>query len=121
MDRGRVGFVPTSSSYSADDTADCGREVFQVAIKEIGAVQRAPAIPIFNDSRDSGLTARERVVAILRGLRNRAAIPPVEVVPTAEGSAHPFKLTNGTHRLYCSLAAGFSHVPAVIGFDIHAP
>lgn len=32
-----------------------------------------------------------------------------------------YKLTAGTHRLYCSIAAGFSRVPAVEGLDITAP
>jgi hypothetical protein len=44
------------------------------------------------------------------------AIPPVEVVECGPGSLHRFKLTAGTHRLYLSLAAGFSHVPAVKGW-----
>ena len=84
-------------------------------------MRRAPGIPVFNDSHDTGLSAHGRVVSILCGFRDGAEIPPVEVVPAPQGSAHLFKLTHGTHRLYCSLAAGFTHVPAIIGFDINAP
>ena len=106
-------------SYNTDDTYR-DRRVYQVAIKEIAPVRRAPGIPIFNDSDDTGLSARERVVAILRGFRNSSKIPPVEVVSAEQASSHLFKLTHGVHRLYCSLAAGFTHVPAVIGLDINA-
>jgi hypothetical protein len=48
------------------------------------------------------------------------AIPPIELVDTPAGSLFRYKLTAGTHRLYCSLAAGFTHVPAVEGIDITA-
>jgi hypothetical protein len=48
------------------------------------------------------------------------AIPPIELVGTPAGSLFRYKLTAGTHRLYCSLAAGFTHVPAVEGIDITA-
>jgi len=116
-----VEFMPRALSFNAEDTAYRDRRIFQVAIKDIAPVRRAPGVPIFNDSHDTGLTARERVVEILRGFRDGAAIPPIEVVAAASGSAHLFKLTHGTHRLYCSLAAGFSHVPAIVGFDINAP
>lgn len=47
-------------------------------------------------------------------------MPPVEVVAAEPHSAQPLRLVHGAHRLYCSLAAGFSHVPAVFGFDINA-
>lgn len=117
---GMIGFVPRSSSYRADERVS-HRRVFQVAINDIAPVRRAPGIGIFNDSHDTGISARERVVSLLRGFRNDDDIPPVEVVPAPEGSAYLFKLTHGTHRLYCSLAAGFTQVPAVIGFDINAP
>jgi hypothetical protein len=114
------GFRPRALSYSTDERVR-GRRIFQVDIRDIAPVRRAPGIPIFNDSHDTGLTARERVVAILDGFRDGAVIPPVEVVTAEEGSPQSFKLTHGAHRLYCSLAAGFTHVPAVIGFDINAP
>jgi hypothetical protein len=113
------GFRPRALSYNADDTYN-DRRVFRVAIKDIAPVRRAPSIPIFNRSHDTGLSARERVIEILKGFREGAAIPPVEVVMAKQGSPQSFKLVGGVHRLYCSLAAGFSHVPAVIGVDINA-
>jgi hypothetical protein len=62
-------------------------------------------------------TARERVLRLLRRFRAGDSIPPVEVVVCPPGYAYPYKLTHGAHRLYCSLAAGFTHIPAVNGFD----
>lgn len=73
-------------------------------------------VGIFNDSEEEG-TARERVLRILRGFRLDNAIPPVEIV---EGQhPHRYKLTHGAHRFYCSLAAGFTSVPTIEGFDWH--
>ena len=71
-----VGFIPRALSYRTDDTAYRGRRIFQVPIKDIAPVRRAPGVPIFNDSHDTGLSARERVVEILRGFRENAALPP---------------------------------------------
>ena len=112
---GMIGFKPSSAAYRSDPGAFPARQIFEVRIDEIGPVQRAPNVGIFNDSPKA--TARERVVAILQGFRSGAAIPPVEVVEAASSGAHPYKLVHGSHRLYCSLAAGFTHVPAVEGFD----
>jgi G:T-mismatch repair DNA endonuclease (very short patch repair protein) len=55
----------------------------------------------------------------LQALANDA-IPPVEIVEMPVGGPHHHKLTAGVHRLYCSLAAGFTHVPTIEGFDITA-
>ena len=40
------------------------------------------------------------------------SLPPVQIVLTPSGSA-PFELLDGVHRLYLSLALGYTHVPAV--------
>ena len=112
---GMVGFKAFSAAYRSDPGAFRERRIFEVRIDDIGPVQRAPNVGIFNDSPKA--TARERVVSILQGFRSGAAIPPVEVVEAAGSGAHPYKLVHVSHRLYCSLAAGFTHVPAVEGID----
>ena len=53
---------------------------------------------------------REDVVRILKGFRDGDPIPPVEV-RHIDGSR--YALYHGQHRFYCSVAAGFTHVPAV--------
>ena len=37
-----------------------------------------------------------------------------------EPAAHPFCLKDGVHRLYCSLAAGYTEIPAVKAFNLEA-
>ena len=112
------GFKPTSTAYRVrTDDADDGN-IFEVKVDEVRPVRRAPGVAIFNDSAEA--TARERVVSILRGFRSAAPMPPVKVVSEPAGSLFRYKLVHGAHRFYCSVAVGFSHVPAVMGFDINA-
>jgi hypothetical protein len=114
-----AGFVPTGVSYRVDLDAAKGGAVFEARIDEIGPVRRKAGVGIFNNNEIK--TARERVLCILKGLRTGAAIPPIELVDAPADSPFRYKLVAGTHRLYCSLAAGFSHVPAIEGLDITAP
>jgi hypothetical protein len=110
-----VGFVPASSAYRIDlSFSKNGEPILNVRIADVGPVHRP--VGIFRDSED-GITAQERVLRILRGFRLGEAIPPVRVVECGSGSKHRYQLTDGTHRLYCSLAAGFTHVPAMKGFE----
>ena len=111
-----MGFVPTSNAYRPDPVHFPGRQVYLVAMQDIGPVMRGPGVAIFNGNDEA--SARERVVRILRSLRSGDAIPPVEVVEGRPGYQYPYKLVHGTHRFYCTLAAGYTHVPAVEGFDI---
>ena len=55
----------------------------------------------------------ELVVRVLRGFIEDSAIPPVKVEKEPPDSDYRYKLRDGTHRFYCSVAAGFSHVPAI--------
>jgi hypothetical protein len=113
------GFVPPGAAYRVDLGAAKGEKVFEARMDEIEPVRRKPGVGIFNTNETK--TARQRVVCILSGFRTGAAIPPIELVDAPSGDRFRYKLTAGTHRLYCSLAAGFTHVPAVEGFDITAP
>lgn len=56
-------------------------------------------------------TTKERVMEIFQAFRQDIALPPVEISTIARPK--PYQLNHGAHRLYCSLAAGFSHIPAV--------
>jgi hypothetical protein len=115
---GMEDFVAREKSFRVDETANSGQEIFYRAIADIAPVQRKVGIPIFNNNEIA--TAQKRVTDILKGFREGSRIPPIKVVPLEQG-AFKFKLTAGVHRLYCSLAAGFTHVPAVEGFDITKP
>jgi hypothetical protein len=118
-DAGMTGFVTTEHAYRvAPDRFN--RRMQIVPINDVGAVRRAMGVGIFNDDREAGLSARERVIRILQGIRLNDAIPPVEVVRSNPNHPYPYKLVAGTHRLYCSLAVGFTSIPAVEGYDITA-
>jgi hypothetical protein len=91
--------------------------VFEVAIGDVRPLVRNGTHGVFNDSIESG-SAHDRVVRILRGFCDGAAIPPVEVAPLAADAEFRFKLIHGAHRFYCAVAAGFSHVPAVQVIDV---
>jgi hypothetical protein len=118
-DAGMEGFVPASASYRADLCAFPGREIAAIAVDEVEPLSRQLSHGVFNDSPESG-PARQRVISILRGFRANSMIPPVEVVQTQGDGPFRYRLLHGAHRFYCSVAAGFSHIPAVVyqGSDV---
>jgi hypothetical protein len=116
---GMASFVPRSRAFRPDLEAAKGEAVFEARIDEVARLRRNPGVGIFNDNEEA--TARERVLRILKGFRAGAAIPPVILVPDSSGNGFRYKVGHGSHRFYCSLAAGFTHVPAVEGIDFSAP
>jgi hypothetical protein len=109
-----VRFVPQSKAYRAPSSCK-NQHVHEVCIADVGPLLRTT---IFKDDPEGERkTARERVLRLLRGFRAGDVIPPVEVVVGPPDYGYPYKLTHGAHRLYCSLAAGFTHVPVVSGVD----
>jgi len=111
---GMRGFVPAFTAYRVNHSLF--KNVREVPIKDVGPVSRNSGVGIFKDSEEEG-SARERVLRILRGFRFDNAIPPVEIVEGQAGYPYRYKLVHGAHRFYCSLAAGFSCVPSIGGFD----
>ena len=115
IEGGMVGFVPLTKAYFVDTDTTKGKELLEIKIDEVRPVRRNPGVGIFNDNEEA--SARERVVSILRGFRTGSAIPPVEIVFEPPDSEFRYRLVAGAHRFYCSLAAGFSHIPAVEGWE----
>jgi hypothetical protein len=111
---GMRGFVPTFTAYRVNHRLF--QNVREVPIKNVGPVSRNSEVGIFNDTEEAG-SARERVVRVLRGFRFDNAIPPVEIVEGQPGYPYRYKLVHGAHRFYCSLAAEFTCVPSIGGFD----
>lgn len=103
-------FRPVSSAYRYASPADGGRSIVLVPVNEVEPLQRTLSHGVFNDSPETG-TARERVTRLLRGFRDDVPIPPIELDRLGP---HAYRLFHGAHRFYCSLAAGFTHVPAII-------
>lgn len=109
IEAGLEGFFPKTRAYLVSDEGIKGRKLYEVRIDEIRPVERNPGVAIFRNKND--------VIRILQGFKSGSAIPPIDIVFELPDSKFRYKLVDGTHRLYCSLAAGFSHVPAVVGVE----
>lgn len=107
---GMCGFVATRAAFRAKPHR--ALPTLEVPIADVEPVERQLSHGVFNDSDEFG-TARERVVFILSGFRDDVAIPPVELVRATSGGAHRYRVHDGAHRFYCSIAAGFRSVPAI--------
>jgi hypothetical protein len=114
---GMKDFVPKAPAYNADLSRLSGQTVYCVQIEEVTPVRRNLSHGVFNDDAETGRTAKDRVTDILRGFRSGAAIPPVEVMRLRSDSRHTYELKRGAHKFYLSVAAGFTHVPAIIKRD----
>ena len=88
-----------------------------ISINDIKPVPRLPDVPLFKKTGDGHpdgeLSADARVIRILRAFVDGVALPPVEIVRVSS-EGQPFELFDGAHRLYLSLAVGYTHVPAVL-------
>jgi len=111
-------FVRSASAYRCDHEAAEPRRVCLIPILDIGPFRRASGVPIFNDDRENGISARERVERILHAFAVNAALPPIKL--TKQAGRYPFDLRDGAHRLLCSIAAGFTEIPAVRFIDLAA-
>ena len=100
-----IGFEPRTPHYRTEDPS-----ALSVSVGEVEAVRRQLRYGIFDDE--------EGTLDILCGFVGNSAIPPVEIKRQPPGSVYPYYLWNGAHRFYCSVAAGFSHVPAVVTGDL---
>ena len=105
---GIAGFRPKAPHYRVDPSGFDGLQILAVYV---GDVQPLYCRKISPDGRF--FDTEEQVVRILRGFIEDSAIPPVEVVKQPAGSGYRYKLHHGAHRFYCSVAVGFSCVPAI--------
>ena len=117
IDAGMENFTPKRKAYRVDQKKAKEKQILEIKIDEISPVKRSPGVPTFNDCIETGRSARDRVVYFLSRFVNDAVIEPVKVTLESSDSEFRYQLKDGTHRLYCSLAAGFTHVPAIKGFD----
>ncbi len=118
LDAGMHEFTRSAKAYSVcsppyprdsglpQDPPDCSL----VAITEIEPLIRSlkdgiPGAPLF--------ASRDRLLRILRGIKNTSPIPPVWLFLN-EGGCYRYKIHQGVHRFYASVAAGFTHIPALV-------
>jgi hypothetical protein len=114
---GMESFIRESNAYTADRSRL--RAFVKVCLIAINDVEPLRRDPIFRDNIEDGTPAEERVIHILKGFVNGDAIHPVELIKNFSGP-QLFSLRDGAHRFYCSVAAGFTHVPAFKGLDDRA-
>ncbi len=56
---------------------------------------------------------KKRLADILRGFRTNDQMPPIWISKNRSGH-YSYKIQHGVHRFYASIAAGFSHIPAIV-------
>ncbi|WP_156429878.1 hypothetical protein [Burkholderia sp. FL-7-2-10-S1-D7] len=106
-DGGMATFCPGSSSYRSS------AEAVLVSLREVEPPFRNPEV-----IRDWRGFDRARMIRVLSGIANGAEMPPVPVValPPADDPVGPFayRVCDGFHRFYASVAAGFEKLPVII-------
>lgn len=64
---------------------------------------------------DANGFCHDRMIQVLVGIRDGADIvPPVPVEAIGASGTGRYRLRDGTHRFYASLALGFTHLPCEI-------
>lgn len=102
-----AGFVPVAKSYHSTP---------QAVLLPLSEIEP----PFRVSERPSDLRGFDhvRLLAVLAGIRAGTAMPPVHVPrrPHSENWPGPFqyRLIDGYHRYYSSVAAGFERLPAMI-------
>ena len=109
-------FSPGRDSYRAgppEDESDSERRTVIVELRTVEPLVRRLSHGVFNDNAGPG-SARRRVIDILSGFRADAPLPPIQLDRLPPGSPYQFRIYNGAHRFYCSMAVGFTRIPAVV-------
>ena len=60
-----------------------------------------------------GSLDRDRMISVLWSIAERAELLPVTITKTTSGYCR-YHLHDGTHRYHASVAAGFTHIPALL-------
>jgi hypothetical protein len=120
-----AGFAPFGhqKDHYRFDRSSFSKDVITIEIRNIAPTIRGKGVPIFKDGEVDGrkLTARQRVVPILKAIQQGYSLPPVSIVDVKQRTEYRYKLVHGCHRLHCSIAAGFPQIPAVYGININDP
>jgi hypothetical protein len=99
---GMQDFTPLRLSYLCESPHEL------IALADIARPKRDSRI-VF----DCNGLRRDRTMAVLAGIREDLSLPPIQV----KAGGRSYRVHNGFHRFYASLALGFSHIPAVIVAD----
>lgn len=111
LEAGMDSFVKKSSSYQPDRSIYESMGIEIIPLRLIFPQRRSAGIPDFQYAR---------MLKILKGIRNDSLLPPVFLIESEldiEKLGYKFSLKDGFHRYRASVAAGFSHIPAVVWTD----
>jgi hypothetical protein len=98
-------FHPSAGSYYPYSEPRWGT-VQIISLSEIEPLQRSPGTPLFR---------KYKLVPVLLAFASpECALPPVELNPLGSGSRYRYKVHNGCHRYYGSIATGYRDLPAVV-------
>lgn len=99
-------FSRAGGGYYPYETKAHDRDIVVVPLRDVEPPLRAANVPPFK---------KYKLMPILFAfLSPECALPPVEVHYVAPATNYRFKVYNGYHRYYASLAAGFTKLPVVI-------
>ena len=108
IEAGMAGFTPSAPAYLSTATT-----THTIPLRQIEPPARHPEHPLSWRGFD-----RARLISLLTGIPKGAEIEPVPVVelPAAEFPPSPFRyrVRDGYHRFYASVAAGFECLPVVM-------
>lgn len=111
---GALGFIASRKCYRAKVAPGSQGEVIQVCVSSVEPlIERARQRGVFCEDRDTGESARQRVVRILGWFVSDAEVEPV-IVERVSGGPYEYRLVSGCHRFHCANAMMFSSVPAFL-------
>jgi hypothetical protein len=85
--------------------------------------QRSPKIllvridsiePLSLKHRLDQVLRRPSLVSIFRRIASGSVMPPIQLDELPPNGEYAYRIHRGAHRFYASVAAGFTHIPAVI-------
>lgn len=100
------GFFDIGSGYYPYDPTRAEAEVHVVELLEIEPPERNPGVELLR---------KHKLVPVLFALQSPdGELPPVEINIIPSGGRYRFKVYNGYHRYYASVAVGYRYLPVVI-------
>jgi hypothetical protein len=85
--------------------------------------QRSPTIlliridsiePLILKHRLDQVLRRISLVSIFRRIASESFMPPIQLDELPPNGEYAYRIRRGAHRFYASVAAGFTHIPAVV-------
>src|SRR6266849_1607646 len=99
-------FSPKGGGFYPYKQSDITEDIHVVLLSEIEPPMRNSGVPPFKKYK--------MVPVLLAFLSPECLLPPVEVQALASSKTHRFKVYNGYHRYYASVAVGYTKLPIVM-------